>query len=55
MITAGQPLLELRTDDPDRIPRALEALEGAVGVDGDERPLPLLVDRITAEGDTRPS
>ena len=28
-VTAGQPLLELQTDDPARIPRALEALEGA--------------------------
>src|SRR5918912_2962192 len=32
-VTAGQPLLELRTDDAARIPRALAALEGAVGVD----------------------
>jgi thymidine phosphorylase len=47
-VTEGQPLLELRTDDAARIPRALRALEGAVGVDGDEQPLPLLVDRITA-------
>src|SRR4051794_8664504 len=38
-VTAGQPLLELHTDDPDRIPRALEALEGAVGVDTSDRPL----------------
>src|SRR5215218_591289 len=47
-VTAGQPLLELRTDDAARIPRALEALEGAVGVDTGDEPLPLLVDRITA-------
>jgi thymidine phosphorylase len=47
-VTAGQPLLELQTDDADRIPRALEALEGAIGVDTDERPLPLILDRITA-------
>jgi thymidine phosphorylase len=47
-VTAGQPLLELQTDDPSRIPRALEALEGAIGVDGDEEPLPLILDRITA-------
>jgi thymidine phosphorylase len=47
-VTEGQPLLELRTDDAARIPRALEALEGAVGVDTDDQPLPLLVDRITA-------
>jgi thymidine phosphorylase len=45
-VTAGQPLLELHTDDPARIPRALEALEGAVGVDTGDRPLPLVLDRI---------
>src|SRR5689334_13860525 len=47
-VTEGQPLLELHTDDPARIPRALEALEGAIGVDTDDRPLPLVIDRITA-------
>src|SRR4051795_12150976 len=47
-VTAGQPLLELQTDDPARIPRALEALEGAIGVDTDDRPLPLVIDRVTA-------
>jgi thymidine phosphorylase len=45
-VTAGQPLLELQTDDADRIPRALEALEGAIGVDTDDEPLPLVLDRI---------
>jgi len=45
-VTAGQPLLELQTDDAARIPRALEALEGAIGVDTDDEPLPLLIDRI---------
>ncbi|KQS73460.1 thymidine phosphorylase [Modestobacter sp. Leaf380] len=47
-VTAGQPLLELQTDDASRIERALGALEGAVGVDTDDVPLPLVVDRITA-------
>src|SRR5947209_6181955 len=47
-VTAGQPVLELHTDDPDRIPRALEAIEGAVGVDTGDVPLPLILDRITA-------
>jgi thymidine phosphorylase len=47
-VTAGQPLLELHTDDPARIERALEALEGAIGVDTDDEPLPLVLDRITA-------
>ena len=37
-VTAGQPLLELQTDDAARIPRALEALEGAIGVDTDDQP-----------------
>src|SRR4051794_30749264 len=46
-VTAGQPLLELQTDDAARIPRALEALEGAIGMDTAEEPLPLLLDRIT--------
>jgi thymidine phosphorylase len=31
-----------------RFPRALEALEGAIGVDTDDQPLPLILDRITA-------
>jgi len=47
-VTAGQPLLELQTDDAARIPRALEALEGAIGVDTGEQPLPLLLGRIEA-------
>src|SRR6476659_5273377 len=47
-VTAGQPLLELQTDDAARIPRALEALEGAIGIDTGDEPLPLVLDRITA-------
>ncbi|SCX47360.1 thymidine phosphorylase [Klenkia marina] len=47
-VTAGQPLLELQTDDASRIDRALQALEGAVGVDTDDTVLPLVVDRITS-------
>jgi thymidine phosphorylase len=47
-VTAGQPLLELQTDDAARIPRALEALEDAIGVDTGDEPLPLVLDRITA-------
>jgi thymidine phosphorylase len=47
-VAAGQPLLELQTDDAARIPRALEALEDAIGIDTDEQPLPLILDRITA-------
>jgi thymidine phosphorylase len=45
-VRAGEPLLELHTDEPERIPRALEALEGAIGVDTDHRPLPLILERI---------
>ncbi|GAA4145216.1 thymidine phosphorylase [Actinomadura keratinilytica] len=47
-VTAGRPLLTLHTDDPDRIPRALEALDGAVEVAADGTPdlLPLVIDRI---------
>jgi thymidine phosphorylase len=47
-VTAGQPLIELHTDDPDRIPRAIEALKGAIGVDTEDELLPLVVDRIGA-------
>ncbi|MBA3799547.1 MAG: thymidine phosphorylase [Geodermatophilaceae bacterium] len=45
-VREGQPLLELHTDHAERIPRALEALEGAIGVDTDDELLPLIVDRI---------
>src|SRR3954470_14664693 len=47
-VAGGPALLELQTDDADRIPRALEALEDAIGVDTDDEPLPLILDRITA-------
>jgi thymidine phosphorylase len=47
-VTEGRPLLELHTDDPARIERALEALQDAVGVDTGDEPLPLVLDRITA-------
>jgi thymidine phosphorylase len=45
-VRQGDPLLELHTDDPARIPSALAALDGAIGVDGPEIPLPLVLDRI---------
>ena len=47
-MAAGQPLLELHTHDPARVERALEALDGAIGVDTDDVPLPLVIDRLTA-------
>ncbi|MDQ4037173.1 MAG: thymidine phosphorylase [Actinomycetota bacterium] len=45
----GEPLLELHTDDADRIPRAVEALENAIGIDTDDELLPLIVDRIAPD------
>ncbi len=50
-VSAGQPLLTLHADEPERFARALQALEGAVSVDGSEpAPLPLVIDRIAAAG-----
>jgi thymidine phosphorylase len=47
-VSAGDPVLVLRADDPDRFAGALAALEGAIQL-GDERvePHPLIADRIT--------
>ena len=46
-VAAGQRLFVLHTDTPERIPSALEALDGAYGVGAEARPhLPLIVDRI---------
>ena len=47
-VAAGDPVLVLHADDPDRFAGALAALEGAIDV-GDERvaPRPLVADRIT--------
>jgi thymidine phosphorylase len=36
-VEAGQPVLELRADDPDKFERAQEALRGAITI-GPERP-----------------
>jgi thymidine phosphorylase len=46
-VVAGQPVLELRSDDPRKFGRALEALEGAIEI-GPEPPPPagLVLDRI---------
>ncbi|MDQ3055300.1 MAG: hypothetical protein M3R66_16250 [Actinomycetota bacterium] len=38
----------MHTDDPERIPRALEALEDAIGVDTGHELLPLIVVRIAS-------
>ena len=47
-VSAGQPILVLHADDPDRFAGALAALDGAIEV-GDERvePQPLVADRIS--------
>lgn len=47
-ITAGQLLMTLHTDEPERFPRALEALEGSVTIvaGGTVNRLPLIVERI---------
>jgi thymidine phosphorylase len=52
-VSAGQPLLELRADDPDRFGRALEALAGGIDIRPDLvgegfRRSPLLIERVTA-------
>ncbi|HEX8081904.1 MAG TPA: thymidine phosphorylase [Jatrophihabitans sp.] len=49
-VRAGQPLLELHTDDPARFERALQALEGGFDI-GDAANLaagPLVIERVTA-------
>ncbi len=47
-VRAGEPLLTLHTDDPDRFARAVEALDGGIEVDGGSQPLPLLIETIGA-------
>jgi thymidine phosphorylase len=48
-VQAGQPVLELRADDPGRFERAQEALHGAISI-GPERPEPAdpVLERISA-------
>jgi len=50
-VEAGQPLLELHSDDADRFAPALAALEGAISI-SENAPAarPLIVDRISKEG-----
>jgi len=48
-VRAGQPLLTLHTDEPDRFPRAREALAGAWAIGGRaERRSSLVLDRLTS-------
>jgi Thymidine phosphorylase len=51
VVRAGDPLLTLHTDTPDRFERALEALEGAYFIaPAGSRPdlLPLVIERVDA-------
>ena len=48
-VLRGQPLLDLHTDDADRIPGALAALDGAWEVGGVVPRGPLILDRVTSE------
>ena len=46
-VRAGEPLYELRTDDPDRFEAALSAAAGAVSVAAEPpAPVPLVIDRL---------
>ncbi len=47
-VLRGQPLLDLHTDAPEKIPAALEALAGGWEIGGTMDLLPLVIDRITA-------
>jgi thymidine phosphorylase len=48
VVRAGEPLMTLHADAPDRFERALQALDGAAQVDGDPQRLPLVIERVTA-------
>ena len=53
-VRAGQPLMTLHTDTPERFGRAREALEGAWGIGGDAAGAAdrsVVIDRISAEGE----
>ncbi|HEY7046252.1 MAG TPA: thymidine phosphorylase [Jatrophihabitantaceae bacterium] len=47
-VTAGQPLLELHTDDPSRFDAALAALEGGYAVGAAPPARSLIIERVTA-------
>jgi thymidine phosphorylase len=46
-VTAGQPLLELHTDDVSRFERALEALDGGIEIGPTYKATPLVIDRVS--------
>ena len=49
-VVAGQPLLTLYTDTPERFARAIEALDGAYEVGSEEpAPVPVVLEKITPE------
>jgi thymidine phosphorylase len=45
-VRAGQPLMELHTDDESRFARALQALDGGIDIGTDYTPTPLVIERI---------
>jgi thymidine phosphorylase len=45
-VSAGAPLIELHTDEPERFARALEALEPGIEIGAEFTPTPLVIDRI---------
>ncbi|MEC9033841.1 MAG: thymidine phosphorylase, partial [Actinomycetota bacterium] len=46
-VEAGQPLLELHCDEPEKFDFALAALDGAIDIDDQPEELfPLIIDRI---------
>jgi thymidine phosphorylase len=45
-VRAGQPLLELHTDDASRVERAVRALDGGVDIGTDFTPVPLVIERV---------
>jgi len=49
-VRAGQPLLELHTDEPARFERALQALDGGfdIGSGTDFAAGPLVIERVSA-------
>ena len=48
VVRAGDPLLELHTDDASRFERALTAVEGAYTIGVDFAAQPLIIERIAA-------
>lgn len=48
-VSRGDPVLELHADEPERFTAALDALEGAIEIDGTEpEPKPVVIERIGA-------